>query len=191
MMGSSCIVMEQHTQYFYYRKISQDALILPNLSDQWVIGGFGGLGSCFLFYSSWYGNCFPFHQSLWEHPWPGIGASRSSPSSSQLPVFSPGNLTHHISALKQLSPGQMKERTAAVLLVAPPAHPCCRGHLVERGDRCGWHSAKPGQLQGQVPEAGPGCIGQKGSGQAVGTVFWTPWWYQHLIILALFGTVYI
>lgn len=37
VMGSSHIVMEQHTQYFYYRKISHGALLLPNLSDKRVI----------------------------------------------------------------------------------------------------------------------------------------------------------
>lgn len=145
---------------------------------------------CILWNASlYYMKCFPFHLSLWEHPWSGIGASGLSPSSSRLPVFSPGSLTHHVSALKQLSPGQTKECSAASLLVAPPGHPCCRRHLAERGERCGWHSAEPGQLWGRVPEAGPGCIGQNGSGQAAGTVFWTLWWYQHLIILALFGTV--
>lgn len=63
-------------------------------------------------------NCFPFDLSLWEHPWSGIGTFEFSPSSSRLPVFSPGNLTHHISALKQSSPGQREVLPAGLSTTA-------------------------------------------------------------------------
>lgn len=67
-------------------------------------------------------------------------------------VSSPGSLTHRISALKWLSPGQTKECGAASWLAAPPAHPCCCRHLSKRGERCGWRDAGLGQLQGCMPE---------------------------------------
>lgn len=164
------VVVEQHKEYFYYKKTSRDPLSLQIFQ---IEGSLDILESQITVFSSHllcvnYIKCFPFDLSSWEHLRPGIG----------VPEFFP---PYHGCYLLSWKPHPLHFCFETLVSWADKGVQCCQ---LARCPSCpsvllqtpfksvgrgvggvmpGWGSSKAACLK-----EGSGCLGQNGSGQAAG-----------------------